>query len=307
MSQIIISHSEVDSLLLCRQRHFYAFGDKYDETSEKGGLEPREFSDALYRGIVGHKGLEMFYKTIEADGTTAEALNACISAVQAYSLQPNPKYDILTDLSVRILPNYVAQVAADMLAAGWKVKAVEHTYMLEIPTQMGNMVYPFTPDLIMRSPDKRNVVIDHKFLYNFYNQSEIDLLPQIPKYMAALKALGLPIHYGMYNMLRWRAVRDQSIEANFRQREFEPTPERLKHAFLLQVRGMERIATLKAKGTEAWRKEVDLDRVQNGMICKSCPFKRLCATEMSGGDATLMRKLDFQVNSYGYSEKVVDE
>lgn len=306
MSQVIISHSEVDTFLLCKQRHYYAFGDKLDDTVEKSGLEPKEFSDALYRGIAGHKGLEHFYKTIEADGTIAEALKACVEGVQAFAMEANPKYDILTDLSVRILPNYVTQVAKDMLDAGWKVKAVEHTYRLEVPTALGIMVYPFTPDLIMRSPEKQNVVIDHKFLYNFYNQSEIDLLPQIPKYMAALKGLGLPIHYGMYNMLRWRPVKDPSKEANFRQKPFEPTPERLRHAFLLQVRGMERIAKLKAGTLDEWANEVDLERVQNGMICKSCSFKRLCATEMSGGDATLMRKLDFTVNSYGYSEAEAD-
>lgn len=305
MSDVVISHSEVDSFLLCKQRHFYAFGDTIE--GESHGMEPKEFSDPLYRGIVGHRGLEKFYAGIMAGGSIKDAITAAITTVQEYATQPNPKFEILNDLGTRILPNFFEQIATPELNAGWRVKAVEKTYRLEIPTNMGRMVYPFTPDAIMRSPEGQNIVRDHKFIYNFYNQSEINLLPQIPKYMGALKALGLPIHAGQYNMLRWRPVKDKSTPANFRQVDFVPTPERLRHAFLLQVRGMERIAKLKRGTLDEWRNSVDLERVQNGMICKSCSFKELCALEMSGGDAKLYKRLNFQPNTYGYSDSDASE
>lgn len=305
MSDVVISHSEVDSFLLCPQRHFYAFGDSVSEDSPQG-LEPKVFSDPLYRGIIGHKGLEMFYKGIQQGGSISDSLDAGITAVQAYAMQPNPKYDILTDLSTRIIPRFVEEVGGPEIEKGWRVKAVEVTYRLEIPTSMGRMVYPFTPDLIMRSPRHENVLKDHKFLYNFYNQSEINLLPQIPKYIGALRALSLPIHYGQYNMLRWRKVKDTSTIANFRQHDFTPTPQRLRHAFLLQVKGMERIAKLKRGTLDAWAKEVDLERVQNGLICKSCSFKELCAIDMSGGDSKLYKRVNYQPNTYGYADSEAD-
>lgn len=301
MNDVVISHSEVDSFLLCPQRHFYAFGEILKDESSPG-MEPLVYSDPLYRGIIGHKGLEMFYKAIEAGGTTSDALSACLTAVQAYALQPEPKFDILADLCTRILPRFVEEVAVPELNAGWRVKAVEVTYRLEIQTKMGRMVYPFTPDLIMRSPQHENVLTDHKFVYNFYNQSEIDLLPQIPKYVGALRAIGLPIHKGKFNQIRHRKIKDTSLEANFRQTPLELTPARLRHAFLLQTRNMERIAKLKRGTLEEWREAVDLERVQNGMICKSCSFRLLCAMDMQGTDTTLFKKTNFQSNTYGYKD-----
>ena len=301
MSDVVISHSEVESFLSCRQKHFYAFGELI-EGAESPGMEPLVLSDALYRGIVGHKGLEFFFKTIESGGMIAEAKNACIRAVQNYAMEPNPKFDILTDLCTKILPRYIEEVASVQLNAGWRVKAVEVTYRLEIQTDQGRMVYPFTPDLIMRSPAHENILLDHKFVYNFYSQNESDLLPQIPKYVGALRALGLPIHGGQLNQLRYRPVKDQSTEANFRVRNLELTPKRLEHAFMQQVRNMERISKLKRGSLDNWRKTVDLERVQNNMICRMCGFKLLCSMDMIGTDTVLFKKTNFQSNTYGYKD-----
>src|SRR5690349_57534 len=146
MSDVVISHSEVDSYLLCPQRHFYAFGDKL-EGAEKAGLEPKQFSDSLYRGIVGHKSLEVFYLACMNGSQIKDALNQAVTTIQQFANEPLPKYEILTDLSVRIIPEYVERVVPKYLDKGWKIKAVEHTYYLNVPTAVGDMIYPFKPDV----------------------------------------------------------------------------------------------------------------------------------------------------------------
>ena len=216
-----------------------------------------------------------------------------------FGTEPNPKFNILTDLSTRILPNYF-KMAAPLFDKGYRVQAMEKTFRLEIPLEKRRLIYPFTPDLILADPAGDNYIVDHKFIYNFYTDDEINLLPQVPKYIGALRALGLPVKGGMYNMLRWRAVKDQGLDANFRRVPFVPSNARIRQAFTQQVKIMNKIADYKEGKLADWKSNVT--RTQNSMICKSCSFKPLCIVEINGGDGILMRKVEYNPNSYGYSE-----
>ena len=44
-------------------------------------------------------------------------------------------------------------------------------------------------------------------------------------------------------------------------------------------------------------------RVANKMNCDHCGFAELCAMELEGRDTTLMRKNDFEDNTYGYVDE----
>lgn len=298
-SLTVISHSEVDSYLLCPQRHFYAFGDSTH--GQMAGLEPLTFSDALYRGIAGHAGLEAYYKALLEDGSFEEANEACLNSIRMFATRPNPKFDILTDLTQRILPRFFV-VAKEMFKEGWRPVAVEKEFRLELPLDGVTYVYPFKPDAIMKDPRGNFWVWDHKFVYNFYSPAEVKLLPQIPKYIGALRALDYPIKGGIYNFLRHREVKD--LSKHVRQEEFVPSDARVVNAFRQQIKIMEKIGDLKRGTIEAWYEKNT--RVLNGMVCKSCSFKHLCAADLDGQDTTLMRKIEFQGNTYGYSETVVE-
>jgi hypothetical protein len=296
-SNIVISHSEVETFLLCSQRHFYAFGD--NTHGDLAGLEPQSHSDALYRGIVGHSALEAFYKAIKDgksfDTAKKESANDCM----IHATKPNPKYDILADLNGRILPRFFGY-AKIKLDEGWKPEYVEHEFRLEFKIDDRTLIYPFKPDVVMADPVGNLWVWDHKFVYNFYNSEQINLLPQIPKYIGALRALGYPIKGGYYNQLRHREVKD--LSNHNRLDKFVPNDARVQEAFRQQIKMMEKIALLKEGTLEAWQDS--LTRVLNGMVCNSCSFKYLCAADLTGQDTTLMRKIEFSKNSYGYSETV---
>ena len=81
---------------------------------------------------------------------------------------------------------------------------------------------------------------------------------------------------------------------------FVPTDERVINAFRQQIRVMEKIASLKEGDLHEW--ESNLNRTLNGMVCKTCSFKHLCAAMISGSDGKLMRQVEFSANSYGYQE-----
>ena len=298
---IVISHSEVESYLSCNMKHYYAFGDD-SLGGPKKGLEPKRFSDALFRGITGHEALGTFYQAIKDGKTLDEAAHASVMTLQAIAIRPEvlthaTHLNIVSDLQGRILPRYFEQGAKPLLAEGWRPEYVEQTFRLELPYEDFRLVYPFKPDVVMLDATGNRWVWDHKFLYNFYSSDDINLLPQIPKYIGALRATGLHVKGGYYNQLRWREVKDFS--AHVRTDKFIPTDARVKNAFRQQYDVMVEIAKRKLATNEEWHSSSR--RVLSTMVCKSCSFKYLCTQELNGTDATLTKRVEFLPNSYGYS------
>lgn len=297
---IIISHSEVESYLSCQMKHYYAFGDS--TFGDQQGLEPKRFSDALFRGITGHEALESFYKSLMTkpfDEAVEDAYTTLIMIGMRPSTMSNPPHlNIVTDLRTRILPRYFNTAARQKYVEGWRPAYVEETFRLEMDFPNGRFIYPFKPDVIMRDPAGNLWVWDHKFVYNFYTPDQINLLPQLPKYIGSLRALGLHIKGGYYNQLRWREVKD--LDKHVSQDRFSPSDARVQNAFRQQYAVMVAIAERKASGSAVWKDEST--RVLSTMVCKSCSFKYLCTTELNGEDSTLMRKVEFRSNSYGYTE-----
>lgn len=87
---------------------------------------------------------------------------------------------------------------------GWLIEAVEVEKDLEVDEGLD---FKFVIDLIATDPQGKRVVVDHKFKNRFDDTETITLLPQISKYIAALRADGLKVAYGMYNEIRTAKVR----------------------------------------------------------------------------------------------------
>jgi hypothetical protein len=299
---IVISHSEVESYLSCQRKHFYAFGDS--TFGDQAGLEPTSFSDSLFRGIIGHEVLSVFYSRIKEGDSVESAGERSFETLRAIGARPDvlthPSHlKIVIDLAGRILPRFYANEAVQALNQGWFPVHVEETFRLRFEIGDKTYVYPFRPDVIMRDAAGNLWVWDHKFVYNFYTDDQIKLLPQIPKYVGALRACtDLYIKGGFYNQLRWREVKD--LNAHVRHDKFVPSDTRIKNAFRQQYRVMGKIAALKSQATAEW--EENVDAVLSTMVCKSCSFKHLCAADLDGQDTKLMKLTEFRGNTYGYTE-----
>lgn len=297
--EILISHSEVDTYLLCKQRHYYAFGDLGGR-----GLEPKKLSTPLYKGTTGHKAIELFWLAIKEGSSVKEAAAAGMQSLYDAGVQPGADLEVINTLAAETLPTYFEVFAPALIEQGYRPVEVENTRKLVIPDKDYTLVYPFTPDLVMQFPDKSVGVVDHKFIYNFYNQSDISTMGQIPKYIAALRALGVRVEHGVYNMLRTRPVGKLTLDQRYRMTKFTPTLKNVTTAFLIQVRHMREIARLKSMPNAQWKEEVATQRVLNNMICKSCSFKELCSIELNGGNGELTRKVEYSPNSYGYKPEM---
>lgn len=197
-----VSHSEVDGYLLCRRKHYYGYTLSLRRVRE---------SMSLSMGSLGHGMLENFYAHILAHteltdqanpGVWAEAIDKALSFYQQEVKdgfeQPDNRADI-RDLFLRYLE------FEPFIKKGWTILAVEKRFSLEYDPNK-QMRYPFVVDLIVRDPMGKIVVVDHKFVYDFYSYEDTQLQPQIPKYIGALRALGFKVDYGVYNMLRTRKV-----------------------------------------------------------------------------------------------------
>jgi CRISPR/Cas system-associated exonuclease Cas4 (RecB family) len=200
-----VSHSEVDSYLLCRRKHYYGYGLSLQRVTT---------SSSLATGTAIHQIADAFYSAILAAGNTIQLQQAAIGdAIKAAKVkldeimvdfEQDEKRVSLEELFFTwYLPN------EPFISNGWRILASEKKFNLQYDeNEAGDpLTYPFVIDLIVRDPEGKTVVVDHKAVWDFYTDADAELQPQIPKYIAGLRALNFKVDYGMYNMLRTRLIR----------------------------------------------------------------------------------------------------
>lgn len=259
----LISHSEVDTLNQCEYKHYYAHELK---------LESKSHSANLALGNTGHKFMETFLKAIHAGADNEEAQLKAINAIGGMD-----RYIEATALGMK----WIAEAWPKL---DWKIVAVEVEYRVAVSE---TLVYPFKADAVVETKGKL-AVVDHKFLYDMYPQEVIDILPQLPRYIAGLRNNGIPADMGIYNMLRTRKTNIDVLV----QRETIPSNNRVIQSFREQLEGMRRIE-------EGIKFPM---RTANKINCANCQFRDLCTADLNGEDTSLMKELFFQPNTYGYKD-----
>lgn len=259
----VISHSEVESHNQCEVKHHYAHELK---------ITPIAHSDALGLGTCGHLFIETFLKAI-LDGESND--NAKQEAMLMVASEPyGPR-------AITLCVPWVDEIYPNL---GWKILAVEQEFRIAISE---TLVYACKVDAIVEI-NGDIVLVDHKFVYDPYDQAVIDLMPQLPKYMGAMRNNGVPVKYALYNMIRTRNTTKDlyTIKPTY------PNNHRIKTAMLEQIEVMKRIEA----GTPM------PIHTANKMNCGNCQFKDLCAMELRGEDSTLFRENFFKPNTYGYED-----
>lgn len=287
-----VSHSEVDSYLLCRRKHYYGYGLSLERISQ---------SNSLATGTAGHKILEVFYSTVASYGDTASEQKenfeaGLLAARDAYAEIVREGYedasnrarleDILFDEEYGYFANEY------ILNSGARILAVEKEFSLVYDTD-NQSNYPFVVDLVIQDKDGKYAVIDHKFVYDFYTPEATDLQPQIPKYIGALRALGYEIEYGAYNMLRTRKMKTPTAESTQYYMILKPNAQRVVNTFMEQMGVAAEIQALKELSIEDQEKRAY--RTANKMVCQSCSFRDICSTELVGGNVELMKKTEYKI------------
>lgn len=277
MGNELISHSEADAHSQCEKKHDYAHIQK---------LQPKGTSIALDRGNAGHLIFEVFFTQLKAGVPTEQAKQTALmnpELMQSYSM-------VAVGEAMGYCVFWIDNIWPTL---GWKIVSVEEKFQIEVES---GLIYPLKADLIV---DIRGslVLVDHKFTYDAYGDTVIRLLPQMPRYAGALRKLGIPIEYGIYNFIRTRTLKDPA--ARFVQKEVKFNNHRIKQSILELIQEMQDIKRFEDTPVELRRIPI---RTANKMNCDHCGFAELCAAELEGKDTKLMRELDFTENTYGYTD-----
>jgi hypothetical protein len=283
-----VSHSEVDSYLLCRRKHYYGYGLSLERVST---------SHSLATGTAGHRVLETFYRTILDNDNAPNSWDAALESAQkeydaivGEGYEDAPNRATLHDMLFNEEYGYFANEF--MVRNGWRILAVEAEFSLTYDTDTQS-TYPFVVDLIVQDPEGRYVVIDHKFVYDFYTPEQTDLQPQIPKYIGALRAMNHEIVYGAYNMVRTRKLKTPDATNMTYFMILKPNTERVLNTFTEQLGVAAEIQALKELPLEEQSKRAY--RTANKMVCQSCSFRDICSTELIGGNTQLMMKTEYKI------------
>lgn len=284
-----VSHSEIESFLQCRRKHYYSYGLSIERVNT---------SNALARGTAGHAVLESFYRTLLSAGPDPKLQrlafdNALSVAWQTFNELPTG-YDDSRHLELQAIlfdwyfPN------EPFVRQGWQVLAVEKEFNLEYDPDT-HAQYPFVVDLILFDPMGATVVVDHKFVYDFYSIRDTRLMPQIPKYIGALRGLNYRVDYGVYNMLRTRPLKTSSkndVLDRSLTLEMHPSGQRVMRSFEEQIGAAREVQARKALPIE--EQEKIAYRTANKTVCQHCSFVDICEIELEGGNAPLMLKSEYR-------------
>lgn len=240
-------------------------------------------------GTAGHKVLEVFYNLILEGATFDSALKAtkivADQLVQDVQI-PAGRANIFDTLFDYYFPN------EPFVKEGYKILAVEKEFSLQYDEE-NDLQYPFVVDLIVESPDGKTIVVDHKFVYDFYNYEASIMQPQIPKYIGALRALNYKIDHGMYNMIRTRKLKEPDAASMCQRLDVKPESERVRQVFTEQIAVASEIQKIKQQAEAD--QSAHAYRVANKMVCQSCSFLDICRTELSGGNTKLMIETEYKI------------
>lgn len=273
-----ISHSEVESYLRCERQHFYGYGMEIKRPE-------RDISDSLYRGTVGHRCLERAFNCLKDAGfcgpeEVAYAKQQALSATIEASDRPAVMKELMTTLSAFFdeFPYY-----------GWTILAVEQEYVMPIAPGL-NM--PFVIDLLAKDQYSDVWVIDNKFVYDFYDSRDIEIMPQLPKYFVGLKAAGVPVDKMAYSMYRYRVQKSSASDKYYKFQPITFTQTRLQQTITEQVVVSDRILAQKLKSLEEWSGSAM--RIANSMVCNSCSFRSLCVAELNDWQPNLVLNSEYE-------------
>lgn len=197
-----ISHSRVEAYLSCRRKDWYG----YQFPTDIGrGIRRQQTSDSLSMGTAFHTIAATFYQAVMDGGDRFEATTlmweAYSTVIEEGFEEGGSRKATLEEVVKRWIDN-------ETLSEDYDILAVEEEFSLQ--TDEGS--FPFVVDLIVRHKKTRLVyVVDHKTGYYLYRPDQTDLMPQIPKYIAALRALGHQVAGGIYQIVRTQALKGKAM------------------------------------------------------------------------------------------------
>lgn len=280
---MLISNSEVKSYLDCERRHFYSF---------RKGLKPTTYSKALTRGIVGHEALEAFYKAKQAGHDKAFCVEA-MDIVLKEAMGKHPEYLPEFAQLDAVLSRYVSHYWDEP----WKILEVESPHSM----LLGNSIeYGLRLDLLVEVTAGRDkgqvIIVDHKFVYDFFTDRELEMNAQQVKYIATLRKNGIPVRKAVLNQIRYRQLKSPRPDMLFRRSSIHTTEGEIKR-FLNEFSKVAVDLNFLYGLTEDEHKEMTKMHIDK-TTCGKCSYQPLCKLYLEGIDETRTQRMLYEHNDY---------
>lgn len=280
-----ISNSEVSTWLVCQRQYYYQFDLS---------LEPVYFSEALSRGLLGHEVLAVYYKALKDGVPHDDAVFKARQFLMTY--MGGTTYDLSIVLEVdTILQAYWAYRQGD---PNWRILHVEEQFTTFLSNEFE---FSMRLDLLVQDLTTGEIIlVDHKFVYDFWTQDDLMLNPQLPKYIGSLRANNIKVDRAILNQLRYRKLKEPTPERLFVHESYTPTNAKVVNVIRDQITKSQEIIAWRELPLEVRAKKAT--RILNKIVCKSCPVKTLCTAELDGAPIDYLIKSDYKSRSYGYNE-----
>lgn len=295
-----ISNTEAMMENTCKRQHYYRFGLEIEPRFERLG-------PALTRGVIGHLALDAYYSLMKKGFSIEDCRQAAHDVIttqlmQIVDIDPDAtdKIKIVVHLK-KMIDGYVDFYKQEP----FEVVETEKFYTAEIA---GQHEHAMRLDLLARfsSGQYRGdyCIIDHKFVYNFKTAKEIKMDGQLAKYIKTVKDSGYTVTKGMFNEIRYRELKYPNPKDLYKRTIIRPSKAKLERIWDEQAINANRIASYRAQPVEDWEKTAV--RNLNPFVCKYCAFATLCDLELDGHSIKSELIMNFQPNTYGYTDYVVD-
>lgn len=267
----------------CEKRFYWAHVRK---------LKPAEFPAAMAKGIAGHDMFKAIFRAMMEKKSYEE----CVAAV-------NPLVEELINRDVELVKVYrhVLAFVARAYAEEWEIISCEDNYYLpESTPDDEDLIFAFTPDVVFRwtKGTKRGsyFMLDFKFTGQAWNEREMEMYQQLPKYMLKWNRLhpDKKIFYiGVVNLLT-RAAQDATGDKLFLIKWVPWTKEKLARIEQDNNTLMRRVKIAK----ELWGPD-DFVRTPNSHECKMCWFADdLCPADLNKKPIESIIERNYSVNTY---------
>ena len=290
MTVRVVSNTEVTTKSVCDRQHFYRFTLGIEPLS--GNLSP-----ALYRGIIGHEALEVYYRAMmsglsveDARLAALEYLEKVILGVVTNTPEDANRIILLSELSL-LIDTYSRYYGVEL----FDVIAVEQVYQAPIGE---DLLYGMKLDVLIQytSGEFRGdyCIMDHKFVYNFKDSAELEMDGQMPKYQKTLRENGIVVGKAVFNQIRYRKINDPVMTQIFRR-----TPARLSPVKTATIWDEQKEIAQQIVDDEKNRKRPL--RTLSLLVCRNCHFYELCNADMMGQNTEQMITSNYQKSTYGYT------
>lgn len=301
---MIVSNTEVTMFNTCKRSHFYRF---------RLAVEPRThmLPMALRRGLVGHEALDIYYNDLKNGLTNRQAMEHGIETVKSHvkqvvlDMMGQPGLDKVLKMFKALIP-LLQGYAEYYEEEPFEVVETESFHKTQLTA---TIEYGLRLDLLIKFIKGELygnlAVMDHKFLYNFKTPQELDLDGQLPKYVQTLRAEGRKVNRRYFNIIRTRELKDPAPTDLYRR--VQVTSNKTKNEAIWAEQRM--VAEEIQRYMEMPEEEHDAlaTRNLNPFVCRGCYFSSICNTQLEGRSIETDLKVNYQPNTYGYTNLSGDE